>query len=329
MVAITDSTGALTAEARNTAFGELRSGTAATDYRYTGQREESEIGLYFYKARWYDAALARFVQADPIVPNPGSIKSYDRFAYVNNNPINFNDPSGHTPVCVLGGTNGCLQWAGLTGVNAAAGMEGFDDDIHANLHMYGIRTNSIEGQNSQKVFTAVVAVAKAISSVTNLSYQEGYKKTAGKINFQLSGIGIYGFAPPYEKSIYIRNDTAVDHIIHEIGHRVDFNGFLMNWDNYKSQKFIETNSSNCLSSIVGCLGNDASSLYKLANSLTGGSPSGTYSTTGRTTTYGRTSSIGDYADSFTAFVLRINAINSDHYDQVDDSRIALIIDSLK
>ncbi|KAF0111916.1 MAG: hypothetical protein FD147_430 [Chloroflexi bacterium] len=326
-----DASGTLLSSMRYTAFGEMRtySGTTSTDYRYTGQRQESEIGLYFYKARWYDASLARFVQADTIVPNPGSIKSYDRFAYVNNNPINFNDPSGHTPVCVLGGTNGCLQWAGLTGVNAAAGMEGFDDDIHANLHMYGIRTNSIEGQNSQKVFTAVVAVAKAISSVTNLSYQEGYKKTAGKINFQLSGIGIYGFAPPYEKSIYIRNDTAVDHIIHEIGHRVDFNGFLMNWDNYKSQKFIETNSSNCLSSIVGCLGNDASSLYKLANSLTGGSPSGTYSTTGRTTTYGRTSSIDDYADSFTAFVLRINAINSDHYDQVDDSRIALIIDSLK
>jgi RHS repeat-associated protein len=67
----------------------------ASDYRYTGQREESEIGLYFYQARFYDAALARFIQADTIVPQPGDIKSYDRYAYVYNNPINYNDPTGH------------------------------------------------------------------------------------------------------------------------------------------------------------------------------------------------------------------------------------------
>ncbi|MEN6528710.1 MAG: RHS repeat-associated core domain-containing protein [Anaerolineaceae bacterium] len=41
--------------------------------------------------------MARFISADTIVPEPGTSQGYDRYAYVNNNPINFNDPSGHRP----------------------------------------------------------------------------------------------------------------------------------------------------------------------------------------------------------------------------------------
>jgi len=80
-----------------TAFGETRyaSGSTSTDYLYTGQREEAELGLYYYVARWYDPALGRFIQPDSMVPNPGSPMDWDRYAYVRNNPVNFNDPSGH------------------------------------------------------------------------------------------------------------------------------------------------------------------------------------------------------------------------------------------
>jgi RHS repeat-associated protein len=49
--------------------------------------------LMFYNARWYDPYLARFAQADSIVP--AGVQGYDRYAYVNNNPVNYNDPSGH------------------------------------------------------------------------------------------------------------------------------------------------------------------------------------------------------------------------------------------
>ncbi len=40
--------------------------------RYTGQREDATIGLYFYSARYYDPVLGRFIQADTIVPQPGN-----------------------------------------------------------------------------------------------------------------------------------------------------------------------------------------------------------------------------------------------------------------
>ncbi|MEK6754354.1 MAG: RHS repeat-associated core domain-containing protein [Chloroflexota bacterium] len=95
----TDSSGNLVSELRYKPWGETRysSGTTATSYRYTGQREEAGFGLYFYNARWMDPVLGRFVQADTIVP--GGVQGLDRYAYVNNSPMNYVDPSGHTPVC--------------------------------------------------------------------------------------------------------------------------------------------------------------------------------------------------------------------------------------
>jgi hypothetical protein len=49
----------------------------------------------FYNARWYDPALGRFAQADTIIP--GGVQGLDRYAYANNNPLMYTDPSGHVP----------------------------------------------------------------------------------------------------------------------------------------------------------------------------------------------------------------------------------------
>jgi RHS repeat-associated protein len=50
-------------------WGAVRSGgITATEFNYTGQRKDAGTGLLFYNARYYDPALARFTQADSIVP---------------------------------------------------------------------------------------------------------------------------------------------------------------------------------------------------------------------------------------------------------------------
>jgi len=93
---VTDSAGIKINEQRYKAWGETRYtfGNEKTRYQYTGQFSyASDFGLYFYNARWYDPALGRFAQADSIIP--GGVQGYDRYAYVNNSPINYVDPSGH------------------------------------------------------------------------------------------------------------------------------------------------------------------------------------------------------------------------------------------
>ena len=63
-----------TGEVRYRAFGTTRftSGTTPTSVRFTGQREEVALGLYFYNARWYDPALGHFLSSDPLPPVPGA-----------------------------------------------------------------------------------------------------------------------------------------------------------------------------------------------------------------------------------------------------------------
>jgi RHS repeat-associated protein len=98
------SSGAKEGELRYKAYGENRYawGETPTDYRFTGQAEHSSIGLYYYNARWYDASLGRFVQADTIVPAPGNPQDLNRYSYVRNNPLGYQDPSGHSPSPPIG-----------------------------------------------------------------------------------------------------------------------------------------------------------------------------------------------------------------------------------
>jgi len=91
------SSGGKKAEVRYKAWGETRYtyGTTPTSQRYTGQREESSLGLYWYASRWYSASLSRFVSPDSIIPQPGNPQAWDRYSYVFSNPVRYTDPSGH------------------------------------------------------------------------------------------------------------------------------------------------------------------------------------------------------------------------------------------
>jgi len=91
----TNASGGKVSDMRYYPYGETRSGTIATDRRYTGQRQEIGLGLYDYNARSYDPSLSRFIQADSMVPSPANPQSLNRYAYTLNNPLRYTDPSGH------------------------------------------------------------------------------------------------------------------------------------------------------------------------------------------------------------------------------------------
>jgi RHS repeat-associated protein len=63
--------------------------------RYTGQICDDETGLYYYGARYYDPGLGRFIQPDTEVPDPTDPQTLNPYAYANNNPLRYIDPTGH------------------------------------------------------------------------------------------------------------------------------------------------------------------------------------------------------------------------------------------
>ncbi|MCK4502891.1 MAG: RHS repeat-associated core domain-containing protein, partial [Desulfuromonadales bacterium] len=60
-------------------------------YTYTGREHDRETGLYYYRARYYDPEVGRFISEDPIGFAGGDVNLY---GYVLANSVNYVDPSG-------------------------------------------------------------------------------------------------------------------------------------------------------------------------------------------------------------------------------------------
>jgi RHS repeat-associated protein len=62
---------------------------------YTGHEHDDDYGLINMKGRIYDPILRRFLTPDPILQNPLSGQSHNRYSYVRNNPTTLIDPTGY------------------------------------------------------------------------------------------------------------------------------------------------------------------------------------------------------------------------------------------
>jgi len=93
IVDLTDNLGTVVQSYVYDSFGNivLQNGSLTNPYTYTGREFDEESGLYYYRARYYDPKLGRFLQEDPIGFAGGELNFY---SYVSNNPVNFIDPSG-------------------------------------------------------------------------------------------------------------------------------------------------------------------------------------------------------------------------------------------
>jgi hypothetical protein len=85
-----------------------------------------EAQLYYYKARVYDPIFGRFLQTDPI----GSKDDLDLYAYVGDDPVDKDDPTGNCPTCgsaVVGGIVGGVVGGGLEIIGQLATKGEVDD----------------------------------------------------------------------------------------------------------------------------------------------------------------------------------------------------------
>ena len=102
---LTDSAGTVAKSYAYDTYGNILESPGALDqpYTYTGREFDSESGLYYYRARYYDPTTGRFLQRDPAGLRGGSPSLYE---YTRSNPPNLSDPSGLFAGQVIGGVIG-------------------------------------------------------------------------------------------------------------------------------------------------------------------------------------------------------------------------------
>ncbi|GMU65361.1 MAG: hypothetical protein AMXMBFR36_16350 [Acidobacteriota bacterium] len=90
ILAVSDPGGTEVLQRRYDAWGVLEAGADGAGPAFTGREWDSEIDLYYYRARYYDPTLGQFISEDPIDFKNG----LSRYAYVLGQPTGLVDPSG-------------------------------------------------------------------------------------------------------------------------------------------------------------------------------------------------------------------------------------------
>ncbi|NRB25620.1 MAG: peptidoglycan DD-metalloendopeptidase family protein, partial [Shewanella sp.] len=99
----TDESGYVISRSVYEPFGKRLGGEKA-GLGFTGHLQDEDLGLTYMQARYYDPLIGRFYSNDPI--GFRDIHSFNRYAYANNNPYKYTDPTGLTSWPVNKNSNG-------------------------------------------------------------------------------------------------------------------------------------------------------------------------------------------------------------------------------
>jgi RHS repeat-associated protein len=159
--------------------GQTSTGTAAGVLAgYTGHNDDPTIGLTNMRGRLYDQRLGRFITPDRFVTNPGSSQGWNRYAYVQNNPLAFTDPTGFYLICDGYEETKYCQWYPDPnyGQQAAANAQ-----AAAEAARHGMQAGQSAAQRAQAEAQAVHAASEAAAEAAR---QGGQAANDARANYE-------------------------------------------------------------------------------------------------------------------------------------------------
>jgi RHS repeat-associated protein len=175
---------------------------------FTGQRLYGDLGLVHMNARFYDPVVGRFTGFDPRDVTPDNVFSFNRYAYANNNPMRYKDPSGLSPFdfelsAPIGFVIGSLQGmheagisgffiGGIVGAASAAVTEPFSSEASVTA------TLTVMGLNSATSFAGSAAINSVKSgkfSINDFNSALSFKNLVSSIGGASMGSVLHGFEP--------------------------------------------------------------------------------------------------------------------------------------
>ena len=113
---LTNSTGTITDTYDYDAFGNKinSTGTTPNSYLYRGEQFDSDLGLYYLRARYYNPLTGRFMSRDPESGNYRDPATLHKYVYAGSDPVNGEVPSGRsTDVLKNPGGGATAEYVGL------------------------------------------------------------------------------------------------------------------------------------------------------------------------------------------------------------------------
>lgn len=200
--ALSGHNGGTTQSVKYAAFGTIQSnaGTSPNRLKYTG-REDDGTGLMYYRARYYDPVLGRFISEDP----KGFEAGINFFAYVANNPVNANDPSGFDTNC-MGAS--CTFSVGRISTTPFPRPTGFPDTINANSSFYHLLNTPVPVVNSA---LAVGQINAGLAAQPTPGLANSPATPQGTFNnASPGGVPSFFLGNSWPVSSYVVNDTATN-----------------------------------------------------------------------------------------------------------------------
>jgi RHS repeat-associated protein len=188
-LAETDASGNITATFDYTPYGTYApNGTSTPGPNpngpgYTGHVNDPETNLVYMQARYYDPATGHFLSTDPVKPAAGDTFNFNRYAYVDNNPIMGMDPTGMDDDCGPGCTimRRLQNWYDGIGKGELSGGSGMPTKL---LGQAQATTTYVDGEIHEDLSTAAGAaapVADAVPGATLVACAAGESCGAGTL----------------------------------------------------------------------------------------------------------------------------------------------------
>jgi RHS repeat-associated protein len=154
--------------------GELTTMNGVTREGYTFQTVLGSMGLNHMNGRIEDSVTGRFLSADP-----GNTQSWNRYSYVNNNPLTYTDPTGFTG-CVSDYCTFPPPWSRVREESGGVGLFGWSADVsYGDIGTTGTNIGSDFDPDLQPI----------VPSVTNLLNPDGTPQAPGQAQSGADPVG--------------------------------------------------------------------------------------------------------------------------------------------
>ena len=224
--------------------------------RCTGKERDSESGLDNFGARYNASPMGRFMSPDPLMASAKvwDPQTWNRYAYVLNNPLKYTDPTGMGEVTA----DQCAKDSNCVTVNVnviydknANDGKGLTNDQKSAFEK-GQLQNAKDQYGDADIHLNVTYTAGGVSSDNGKTYVSGLQ--AGALNVVVTdqiGTASSGMAGKTAVSFINANSTNNEDLPHEMAHQFmgDTQG-VMNWISSRDPSYISGIIFNAVSDVA-------------------------------------------------------------------------------